>query len=211
MDTAGGAAASFAAALAMWSLMMVLMMLPSAAAALLLYDRAGRGQTGSAAPARTVLFAAGYLTAWIAVSAPIAGLQVGLRHALLVTPALQPARPWLSGLLLIVAGTYQLTRWKTACLTHCQSPLAFLLTHWRPRAPGALLMGLHHGLYCVGCCWALMLLLFAFGVMDVRWIAALGLYVLIEKQLWQGPALARVTGVGLLLAGGVVLVAPAIG
>jgi len=209
MDATGGGTAMFAAALAMWTLMMVVMMLPSATAALLLYDRAQSRQPGTRVPSQTVVFAAGYLVAWIGVSVPVAALQVGLRHTLLVTPALLPARPWLSGCLLLLAGAWQLTRWKAACLTHCQSPLAFLLGHWRARASGALVMGVHHGLYCVGCCWALMLLLFAFGVMDVRWIAALALYVLLEKHVSRGPAVARATGVLLLLAGGMQLFASA--
>lgn len=194
------------AALLMWSAMMAVMMLPATAPTLALYHRAQPG--APAAAARTAGFAVGYLAVWTGFSAAAAALQVWLRHASLLSPSLAPARAWLAGVLLVAAGAYQLTAWKRACLSHCQSPLAFLMTHWRPRIRGALVMGLTHGVFCTGCCWALMLLLFAFGVMDARWIAALAAYVLIEKHLWRGPLLPRLSGVALLGAGTWLLARP---
>ena len=118
------------------------------------------------------------------------------------------SNPHLSGIILLGAGVYQLTPLKSACLAHCRSPLGFLMTHWRDGRGGALRMGLAHGVYCLGCCWALMCVLFVVGVMNLLWVAALTLFVLLEKV---GPApafIARATGVALVAAGVWFLIAP---
>jgi predicted metal-binding membrane protein len=105
-----------------------------------------------------------------------------------------------------VAGAYQLTPWKGACLTHCRSPLGFLMTHWREGRFGALQMGARHGAYCLGCCWALMCVLFVVGVMNLVWVAALTAFVLLEKAGPAGAIVARVAGAAMVLAGILVLV-----
>jgi predicted metal-binding membrane protein len=107
----------------------------------------------------------------------------------------------LGGVILIAAGAYQLTPWKGACLAHCRSPLGFLMTHWRNGATGALQMGSRHGVFCLGCCWALMCVLFVVGVMNLVWVAALAALVLIEKTGPRGTVVARVAGVAMVIAG----------
>jgi predicted metal-binding membrane protein len=113
--------------------------------------------------------------------------------------------PHLAGAILVAAGAYQLTPWKSKCLTHCRSPLAFLMTNWRDAKLGALQMGLRHGAYCLGCCWALMCLLFVVGVMNLVWVAALTGFVLLEKIGPQGAIVARVVGAALVVLGIVVI------
>ena len=185
------------AAAAMWGVMMVAMMLPSAAPMLLLFaslHRKNRVQGRPATP--TGLFAAGYLVVWIAWSVLAAGIQWALQAFLLLTPHLAAASTALGAVFLLLAGVYQFTPWKYACLAHCQSPLGFLLTKWREGTRGALAMGIHHGAYCVGCCWALMGLLFVGGVMNLLWVAGLAAFVLLEKAVARGPWLSRVAGLG---------------
>ena len=128
-------------------------------------------------------------------------LQWSLARAALLSPMMVSASPWLGGAILITAGVYQWTPLKNVCITHCRSPLAFLVQHWRPGFPGALRLGLRHGLYCVGCCWVLMLLLFFGGVMNLLWIAAITAFVLLEKLAPYGVQGGRVSGIALVLAG----------
>ena len=118
---------------------------------------------------------------------------------------MESANRILSGLLLIMAGAWQLTPYKDACLRQCQSPVDFLVQHRRPGNRGALLMGLHHGYYCLGCCWFLMALLFVGGVMNLYWVIGLAIYVYLEKVLARGIGLSRLTGGALLLWGVLVL------
>lgn len=187
--------AELGAAALMWAVMMIAMMLPSAAPMLLLFasvQRKQREQGRAATPAG--LFAAGYLGLWVASSLLGAGLQWALQALLFLSPHLATTSPFLGGAFLLGAGLYQLTPWKNACLVHCQSPLRFLLTHWREGPGGAVLMGIHHGAYCVGCCWALMGLLFVGGVMNLLWVAALAGFVLLEKAVARGPWLSRLAG-----------------
>ncbi|HET9947515.1 MAG TPA: DUF2182 domain-containing protein [Longimicrobiales bacterium] len=192
----------------MWSVMMAAMMLPSATPTVLLLDRvmrqrAGRGGAGGAEaasaaariPLGTAAFVAGYLLVWALYSLAAATAQWLLHRALLVSPAMVSASPWLSGGLLIVAGAYQWTPFKDACLAHCRSPIGFLSRHWREGRAGPFVMGLVHGSYCVGCCWALMALLFVLGVMNVLWVLALAILVLLEKTLPGGTRLTRVAGI----------------
>ena len=188
--------------LAMWTVMMVGMMLPSASPILLLYAGAMRRRTDEPAPMISVYaMAAGYVAVWAAFSAIATLLQRLLAARLLLSPMMEATSPTVTGGLLVVAGAYQLTPWKGACLQSCRSPLAFIATRWRDGAAGAFRMGLEHGLYCLGCCWALMLLLFAGGVMNLWAIAALTAVVLVEKFAPAGAHGARLLG-ALLIAGG---------
>jgi predicted metal-binding membrane protein len=119
----------------------------------------------------------------------------------MLSPAMKTASPWVGGAILIAAGVYQLTPSKRACLAHCQSPLGFLMSHWRNGTAGALRMGIAHGAYCVGCCWALMCVLFVVGVMNLAWVAALSVFVLVEKVGPAGQIVARIAGAGMVAAG----------
>ena len=211
---AASAPTRYGSLFAMWSVMMVAMMLPSALPTILLFDRIGRGRrersAGFAASTRgavgTWIFVLGYLTVWTAYSGLAAGAQVGLQSALLVSPMMVSVSSRLSGALLLLAGAYQLTPLKDACISHCRSPLSFISTHWREGKGGAIRMGLRHGSYCVGCCWALMALLFVLGVMNLVWVLALAILVLLEKSL-PGVWVTRGTGIVLLTAGVAVLLA----
>ena len=191
----------FLYAFAMWSVMMAGMMAPSAAPVFLLYarTRAARGE-GMTSPA-VLLFGSGYLAVWTAFSACAALAQWALHRAALLSPAMNVVSPRLAGAILIAAGAYQLTPWKQKCLTHCRSPLGFLMTGWRGGLRGAFQMGFSHGLFCLGCCWALMGILFAMGVMNLVWVAALTAFVLLEKVGPGGVIAARVAGVALVLFG----------
>lgn len=187
---------------AMWAAMMVGMMLPSALPSVLLFRRAIYRDAQVRSPlARTFTFVLGYVVAWMAFSAAATLLQWGLARAALLSSMMVSASSWLGGAILITAGAYQWTPLKNTCITHCRSPLAFLMQHWRPGVPGALSLGLRHGLYCVGCCWGLMLLLFFGGVMNLLWIAAITAFVLVEKLAPYGVQGGRLSGIALVLAG----------
>jgi predicted metal-binding membrane protein len=142
--------------------------------------------------------AAGYLAVWSAFGVGATVLQRLLAHLLLLTPMMEPATPAAAAAALALAGLYQLTPQKRACLRVCRSPLASLLAHWRPGTAGAFRMGLAHGVYCVGCCWALMLVLFAGGVMYLPVIVALSAWVAVEKFVPLGERIAQWSGVALL-------------
>ncbi len=198
--------AYFVMILLMWVVMMVGMMLPSAAPAILLFGRLVRQNPESAYPLlRSHLFALGYLLAWIAYAVLATALQWGLETAALQIPAIAAAGPVLGGVVLILAGIYQWTPLKDACLSQCRGPLGFLTMHWRRSVSGALRMGIGHGLYCVGCCWVLMLLLFVGGVMNLLWIAAITAFVLLEKLLPQGAQVGRLSGVLMIVVGSLML------
>ena len=185
----------------MWAAMMAAMMLPSAAPLILLHAGAARrSQSGSAAASYAL--AAGYLLVWAVFSVGATALQRVLASRLLLTPMMEPAAPAMAAAVLLVAGAYQLTPLKRVCLQSCRSPLSFLMARWRTGASGAFRLGLEHGAYCLGCCWALMLILFAGGVMNLTVIVALTLWVVIEKMGPFGELGARLSGallVGLAL------------
>jgi predicted metal-binding membrane protein len=166
---------------AMWSVMMTAMMLPSAAPLILLYGAAARRSRQRTARRHTYALAAGYLAAWTVFSLAATALQRALASLLLVSPMMEAGSSRVSAILLVVAGVYQWTPLKHACLRRCQSPLGFLMARWRDGWSGAFRVGLEHGSYCIGCCWALMLLLFAGGVMNVVVIAGLTAWVAFEK------------------------------
>jgi predicted metal-binding membrane protein len=189
----------------MWTIMMIAMMLPSASPVILLVAAAYR-RRGTTPRLLTGAFAAGYLLAWTGFSAAASSLQLALHRAAVLTTSMAAASALSVGAILVAAGVYQWLPVKSACLTHCRSPLAFLAREWRDGARGAMTMGLRHGLYCVGCCWALMMLLFAAGVMNLVWVAAIAAFVLAEKLLPRGPYLAKVAGILLVAWGAWVLV-----
>jgi predicted metal-binding membrane protein len=168
---------------AMWSIMMVAMMLPSATPTILLFAALRRQATHSRALADVAVFVAGYVATWTAFSLLASLMQWGLLEARLVSPMMVAASRALGGGLLLAAGVFELTPFKEACLSKCRAPAAFIAAHWRKGTRGAFTMGLRHGLYCVGCCWLLMLLLFVLGVMNLIWIALLSAFVLVEKIL----------------------------
>ncbi len=194
---------------AMWVVMMIGMMTPSVAPMILIYARVGRQARMDGKPfAATAWFAGGYLLAWTTFSLAATSAQWALERATLLTPMMVSASNILGGVVLIVAGLYQWTPLKEACLFHCQAPLTFILGHggFRSDPTGALTLGLRHGLYCIGCCWALMALLFVGGVMNLFWIAALALLVLLEKVIPSGRIIARLAGVAFMAAGGWMLI-----
>ncbi len=186
----------------MWAVMMVAMMLPSATPMILMFGAVNRRRAPDAgAFVPTSVFVLGYVVAWSAYSVAAALAQWTLHRAALLSPAMVSTSPVLGGVLLVAAGVFQWTRLKQACLTRCRSPLGFLMTEWRAGRRGALVMGLRHGLFCVGCCWVLMALLFVAGIMNLVWIAALAAFVLVEKLVPGGERVARAAGVLLVLAG----------
>ena len=195
---------------AMWAAMMAGMMLPSASPLLLLYGAAARrygGDTAARAWRRTYALAAGYITIWGLFSAGATAVQRILSTLLIVSPKMTLTSRTATAVTLALAGLYQLTPLKRACLRACQSPLSFMMYRWRWGSIGAFRMGVDHGIYCVGCCWALMLLLFAGGVMNLSVIVALTGLVALEKLLSFDDAAARVSGAALIAAAAWMIVA----
>lgn len=190
----------------MWIVMMVGMMTGPAAPVMLLYGSLHVRRQGVGLPPIVLCFGLGYLAVWAAFSAAMTLLQWALHEAMLLSPAMAVASRPVGGAILCVAGLYQLTPLKRACLTHCRSPLGFLLSHWRDGKRGAFVMGMRHGAYCLGCCWAMMGVLFVTGVMALTWVAALALLILLEKLGPAGLLVARVSGVVMVLGGVVLLV-----
>jgi predicted metal-binding membrane protein len=186
----------------MWTVMMIAMMIPSVTPVILLFAGVSRRRRVQGVPAVPVsVFALGYLLAWTGFAVLAAFAQSALRSAELLSPAMASQSPLLGGGLLILAGVYQWLPVKGACLSQCQSPLGFFSTHWREGGGGALRMGFRHGIYCVGCCWALMALLFVAGVMNLLWVAAIAAFVLAEKLIPGGRGLSRVTGAVMIVWG----------
>jgi predicted metal-binding membrane protein len=186
----------------MWWVMMAGMMLPSALPMTLTVATVNRRRRELGTPyVPTAVFVAGYLLAWGAFSLAATGAQWTLEQAALMSPGMSLSSPLAGGLLFIAAGLYQLTPLKHACLRRCRSPLAFVLEHWHDGTAGALRMGAVHGAYCLGCCALLMALLFVGGVMNLLWAAAIAAWVLLEKVLPRGEALARIAGVAAIACG----------
>lgn len=187
----------------MWWVMMIAMMTPSAAPTLLLYTALKRhGSERASATKLSLIFLAGYLLIWGGFSLLAAGAQwgtetLGLVNGPMMTLASRPA----AGVVMILAGLFQFSTLKTACLKQCSSPADFLTRHRRTGGGGALLMGMHHGAYCFGCCWALMALLFVGGIMNLYWIVGLAIYVLAEKIVPSPRLFARCTGAVLMVWG----------
>jgi predicted metal-binding membrane protein len=189
----------------MWAVMMVGMMSATAAPVLLLFSDmqakdGHRDKTGT-----VLLFALGYIAVWTVFSASAALAQWALHQGALLSSSMAATSKILAGAILIAAGAYQLTPTKIACLRQCQSPLGFLLGNWRSGATGAFQMGLRHGVYCLGCCWALMCVLFVVGVMNLAWVAALTAFILLEKFGRTGALVARVGGAAMIAFGVLVI------
>jgi len=159
------------------------MMIPSAAPMIMIFTQTYRKQASQGEPyVPTSLFVLGYLVVWTIFSLAATAAQWGLHATALLSPTmLKSTSPMLGGIILVSAGVFQWTDLKQRCLKHCRSPLNFLLNEWREGRMGALIMGLRHGLFCLGCCWALMALLFVTGVMNLLWVALIGIFVLVEK------------------------------
>jgi predicted metal-binding membrane protein len=189
--------------------MMVGMMTPSAAPMILVYARVGRQQALRGTPLSAAgFFAGGYLIAWTAFSTAATVGQWLLERAALLAHMGATSSHILGAVLLITAGLFQWTAAKDACLKHCQSPLSLILQYgYRHDAWGSLCLGFRHGAFCVGCCWALMALLFVGGVMNIIWIAVLAIFVLLEKVVPLGHFLSRTAGAGLLAWGAWLLIA----
>ena len=188
----------------MWAVMMAAMMLPSALPMILTFVIIGQ-RSGDMARGRS--FVAAYLTVWFVFGAGATGAQWALQVMGWVDAMIVSTSPLLTGALLLIGGVYQFSRLKRMCLSHCRTPLAVLLGQWRPGVYGAFVMGARHGLFCVGCCWALMALLFVGGVMNLAWVAALSIAVALEKLLPGGDRLAAALGVVLIALGGIKLLA----
>jgi predicted metal-binding membrane protein len=186
---------------AMWAVMMVGMMLPSAAPLILLILGVYRRRDDRHTRLNSMLFVGGYLLAWAIFSLAAASGQIALHRAALLSADMAAKSGVLTAAILMITGIYQWLPIKSACLAHCRSPLNFLSEHWREGLAGAVRMGFLHGVFCVGCCWALMTLLFVAGVMNLLWVAAIAAFVLVEKLSRQGMLLSRVAGVLLILWG----------
>lgn len=187
---------------AMWVVMMAGMMLPSAAPAILLYGTVARKLARSMSPAAGVsAFTAGYLVAWTVFSAVATLAQWALDRLALLSPMMVSSSPMLGAFILIAAGIWQWTPLKDACLVSCRSPLHFLSSRWKDSVAGALRLGVAHGTHCIGCCWALMLLLFFGGVMNPWCIGAIAVFVLLEKVMPGGASVGRAGGAMLVAAG----------
>jgi predicted metal-binding membrane protein len=172
---------------------------------LLLFARVnGQGRSAGAFMTSMGLFAAGYLLIWGVVSFLAVALQWALETARLLSPMLETSTVWLGAGILIAAGLWQLSPMKWVCLRHCRTPLGFLIGHWRPGNGGAFRMGVAHGAWCLGCCWALMTLLFFGGVMNLYWIIGLAVFVLLEKTIPLGQWFVRAAGI-VLVGWGVLL------
>jgi predicted metal-binding membrane protein len=181
----------------MWVVMMAAMMLPGAAPTVLSVAVLAQARLASSipAPATAMLFAAGYLLVWCGFSLAATFLQWGLDEAGLLSGTMAFGNETLAGAILAFAGLYQWTPLKDTCLRHCRSPAEFLVRHWRQSAPGTVLTGMRHGIFCLGCCWMLMAILFVGGLMNLAWVAVITLLVVLEKTIPWGGQMRVLTGV----------------
>jgi predicted metal-binding membrane protein len=182
----------------MWVVMMIAMMIPSAAPFILTFSRVKRKRRTEESPYLTTsLFVLGYLVVWTGFSLLATLFQWGLFNATLLSSTMGRVTPALGGAILLAAGIFQWTPLKYACLSHCRTPIGFLLEDWREGNWGAFVMGLEHGSFCTVCCWALMALMFVAGVMNVFWMAMIAGLILIEKVAPSGDWFGRMAGIGL--------------
>jgi predicted metal-binding membrane protein len=186
----------------MWSVMMIAMMLPSAMPMVMVFTAVNRNKRqGNQLYVPTFIFALGYLVAWTGFSLLVSGAQWRLHTTGLLDPMMDSRSRLLSGIVLVLAGVYQWTPYKEACLRQCRTPMGFLISEWREGRAGALMMGVRHGLFCIGCCWALMLVLFAVGVMNMLWVLLIAVFVLLEKILPLARFIRSGSGFALLIWG----------
>ncbi len=188
----------------MWITMMIAMMTPTVVPMVMMFttvNKSKKQKQQSYVP--TSIFLLGYLLAWGLFSIVVSLIQWPLHEAGLLNTMMDSRSYLLSGGILILAGLYQFTPLKDVCLKHCRTPLGFIMTAWKEGYVGALKMGFHHGIFCVGCCWALMLILFAVGVMNILWVILITIFVLLEKVLPVSTKTMRaITGLSLLIWGG---------
>lgn len=192
-------AMDFGLTLSMWAIMMLAMMLPVATPMAWLVHRLDRDGAATTGRMSLPAFLLGYFLVWLGYSFAATGLQ-WLFHGLgWLTPMMEASHGAVAGAILVLAGLYQFTPWKTACLSHCRTPVGFLLTHGRPGWRGGLRLGVHHGRYCLGCCWAEMLVMFAVGVMNLLWMGGITLAIVAERYLpGTGDFVRKSTGFGLV-------------
>ncbi|HEV2359995.1 MAG TPA: DUF2182 domain-containing protein [bacterium] len=198
--------------LLVWVSMMVAMMFPSVAPMVSLFSTVGRNQrttVGSAVP--TWVFLAGYLAIWSLFGVGAYLLSLAVPAVGMTAPGLRAYSPMVGGIVLVLAGLNQWSPLKGICLRHCRSPLSFLLQSWRAGYRGAFIMGFRHGAYCVGCCWGLMVVLFAVGLMNLGWMVLLAAVIFAEKIFRHGPLIGRVAALGLVLFGLATLITPWLG
>jgi predicted metal-binding membrane protein len=201
-STAAWHASEIGMLVVMWTIMMIAMMVPTVAPMVLLFAAIQRQRRELQRPyVPAGLFLLGYLLVWTGFSILATAAQWGLHATALLSPMMISTSPIFGGVVLIATGVFQFSETKRACLRQCRSPLDFLLTEWREGPRGAVVMGLRHGVFCTGCCWLIMLLLFVVGVMNLMWVAALTALVLAEKVLPRGQLLARVAGVAMIAWG----------
>ena len=181
----------------MWAVMMIAMMTPSILPMLFLFTTLNaRNKSNGKPTSSTLILLSGYLFSWVLFSLVITFPEYAMHQSGLLNPMMEPTHAYLGTIFLCLAGIYQFTPFKDACLTVCQSPLSFLMNNWKDGNLGTFLIGYKHGFYCIGCCWALMLTLFALGVMNIMWVMILTIFVLFEKLSYKNPLLfRRVTGI----------------
>lgn len=187
--------------LAMWLVMMAAMMLPGAMPMLLLHHKVAQQTSPGEAARWSVAFGVAYLAVWFGFSVLATFLQWSLDRAGVLSGDMAASSKALAAALLIIAGSYQWTPWKSQCVSHCRSPLDYVLKYWRRGIAASFSLGLRHGVYCVGCCWALMLLLFVGGVMNLAWVALIAAFILVEKTFPRGDLAGRLAGLGLVAWG----------
>jgi predicted metal-binding membrane protein len=195
-------ATEFVLVLIMWAMMMVAMMVPTAAPMTLVYAAVARKAATRPNPlGATFVFVGGYIAIWTVFSLVATIAQFALDRAALLSPMMASTSAALGAALLIAAGIYQFTPVRAACLQKCRAPAHFIAQYWRSGTLGGFRMGLWHGVYCVGCCWILMALMFVGGVMNLLWMAAIAVFVLLEKTIPFGDVSGKVAGVAMILAG----------
>lgn len=191
----------------MWTVMQIAMMSPTAVPMILMHTKVERSRHPEQSPVvATALFFLGYIIVWVVFSGIFAIVQMVLQSSALLSSQMASMSPWLAGGILIAAGLFQFSKLKEVCLNECRSPVTYFMLEWREGNIGALLMGLKHGVHCVGCCWVLMALLFVAGVMNLLWMAIITAFVLIEKVMPKGDTFGRVGGAGLAIWGIVLIV-----
>lgn len=191
----------------MWLVMMIAMMTPSVTPLILIFAMVNRQRKQQRTPfVSTGYLLSGYFLVWAAFSLMATILQWLLQHISLLNPEMETTSKILGAIILMAAGVFQFTPLKQKCLSYCRTPIDFIHRNWKEGKPGALRMGIENGMYCLGCCWILMILLFVSGIMNILWIAIIALFVLIEKVLPQIKWISFVAGAALIIYGAIVLV-----
>jgi len=191
----------------MWSVMMIAMMTPSILPMVMLFTALNANKKRNNQPsASPLVLLVGYLISWVLFSLVITFPQYAMHKSGLLNPMMEPTHAYLASAVLILAGIYQFTPFKDACLSVCQSPLSFLMNNWKDGNFGAFLIGYKHGFYCIGCCWFLMMTLFALGVMNILWVVVLTLFVMFEKLSYRFPLLFRYSTGAIFIAWGTILI-----